>query len=904
MANVKLFNFRGTATEIESSDARSDKSHLLRLLKTFEESDGGWFWATNAQGMLTYLSQSVADLYGKKLSSLLGTSFVDLFSSPDANTPARERLPIVFSRQTNFDKLTLQTAKHENPRWWDVSGRVHLTAGGGFDGYSGFAVDITERLASSKSASKLAMFDPLTDLPNRLNMSSYLEEHLGSGRPCAVLMLDLDRFKAINDTLGHAAGDALLKQVAKRLFNVIKEKEKIFRLGGDEFQIVLPGRKDPEDLCQIADDIISSLSQPYSIDGTRCVIGASIGVAICPQDGREQVDLMRKADLALYAAKSSGRGCSRFYSNNLLKLADDRRLLEEDLRDALAKNELSLYYQPQVSTDTETVTGVEALIRWNHPKRGPISPALFIPIAEEANLIDNLGAWIIRKACEDAALWPGNMRVAVNISPIQFANPALPAIVTSALASSELLPGRLELELTEGVFLAEGDETDEMFAKLKTLGVRLALDDFGTGYSSLSYLKTAPFDKIKIDQSFVRDATQPGSRNRAIIAAIVALAGALEMETTAEGIETLDQLELMRKLGVSHIQGYVYSKAISNETLHEKLEDGKWGISPSGPARHRSHRRSMFRKAAAILDGHYHPVLVRNLSETGALIEGLSEMAIGTPIILDLGDGQLETATVRRKLGNAHGIEFGKMLVSDGEGSFETSRRITAYMLAKNGLSGAAQSGQSKVWDPSGQITVETLADILGLMLPPDSPSASFEQMDMRVSPGSEPALTRDISEKFRAIFSAANPLQNLLLRNSGSNSQVQLKEEEWERLKQAVEESHNPQLKNIIALVVLTGARFQELLTATWDDIDLERRVWTVRAIPPNDAHLVHFPLTALDIFDALPRTPNSNFIIINPRTKKPYNSVFGSWDAARKKVGLDNVSIHDLRKSIKKTW
>ena len=345
-----------------------------------------------------------------------------------------------------------------------------------------------------------------------------------------------------------------------------------------------------------------------------------------------------------------------------------------------------LCYQPVVDAKSNSVTGAEALIRWNHPERGAISPALFIPIAEEANLIGALGEWAIRKACQDAATWPGKLRVAVNVSPIQFANAGLPKVVVSALAASGLPPERLELEITEGVFLQESAETDNMFAALKKIGVRLALDDFGTGYSSLSYLQTAPFDKIKIDQSFVRGATEPGSRNGAIIAAIVALAEALDMDTTAEGIESLDQLDLIRSLKVSHVQGFVYSKAVENKELLSRFATGDWVIVPTGPAKQRNDRLSVYRKVRLVHDNHCYSVVIRNLSVSGALIEGLIEVPMGTKFVIDFGDGQLAVATVRRSKTHQQGIQFEQRLVSDGDGGLCTSHRVSPYLIAAAGL--------------------------------------------------------------------------------------------------------------------------------------------------------------------------------------------------------------------------
>ena len=466
------------------------------------------------------------------------------------------------------------------------------------------------------------------------------------------------------------------------MLKIVGDREMVSRLGGDEFQIILPDVEDRGKLGELAADIIASLSQPYSVEGSRCIIGASIGVAIAPFDGQSSDDLVRNADLALYAAKGNGRGRFAFYSSDLHQAAEDRRALEEDLRDALARGEIALAYQPVVNAKSNMVTGVEALIRWTHRDRGAISPALFIPIAEEANLIWPLGEWVLKKACEDAAGWPGDMRVAVNVSPIQFANPELPKAVAKALAASGLSPDRLELEITESVFLGDTAETNRMFKALKGLGVRLALDDFGTGYSSLGYLQSAPFDKIKIDQSFVRGATELGSRNGAIIAAIVALAEALDMETTAEGIESLDQLDLIRKLNVSHVQGYVYSKPVPSADLVRHSEAGSWTIKPSGPARQRNDRFSMFRKVTAIHDNHRYAVVIRNLSTTGAFIEGILDVPIGTRFVIDFGEGQLVTATVRRSVKHQQGIEFEQTMVSDGNGGLCTRHRVSPYLIA------------------------------------------------------------------------------------------------------------------------------------------------------------------------------------------------------------------------------
>ena len=662
----------------------------LELLQNFEESRRGWFWSTDGDGRVTYLSEAVCEALGKPHNELIGSVFMELFCKDEEAEDNNRTLPFIFTKQSKFDDIALMAAGGEGEIWWAVSGQPFRNSSGEFIGYRGSGVDITEQRRAVRDTSKLAKYDALTGLLNRYRMSKLLETTLSvfqtQQRPCAIMLIDLDRFKQVNDTLGHPAGDALLMQVAERLVKVVGDREKISRPGGDEFQIILQDVEDRGALGELAERIIKSLSQPYSVDGARCIIGASIGVAVSPFDGVTSEDLIRNADLALYAAKGGGRGRFRFYSSELLRSAEDRRILEEDLRDAIQKKELWVAYQPSVNAKTNQVSGFEALVRWNHPERGPISPAVFIPIAEEANLVGEIGEWVLREACLEAAKWPGKMVVAVNLSPIQFANDLLPKIVENALTASGLAPARLELELTEGVFLQESSGTDAMFKALKDLNVRLALDDFGTGYSSLSYLRTAPFDKIKIDQSFVRGVTEPGSRNGALISAIVTLGLALDMDVTAEGIESLDQLELIRQLNVTYVQGYVYSQPISNDKLLEKYETGEWVIEPSGPAVHRSDRISMFRKVGIIHDNHYYRVVMRNLSLSGALVEGILNVPTGTRFVLDLGDGQLAVSTVVRSKGHHQGLQFETPLVNDGNGSFCTSRRIPPYSLATAGM--------------------------------------------------------------------------------------------------------------------------------------------------------------------------------------------------------------------------
>jgi predicted signal transduction protein with EAL and GGDEF domain len=396
---------------------------------------------------------------------------------------------------------------------------------------------------------------------------------------------------------------------------------------------------------------------PYMIEGHNISIGASVGIAIAPPGENCADSLIRNADLALYSAKAAGRGTFCFFAPEMHTEAQDRQMLENDLRKAIGRGELQLVFQPVVNAQTEELSGFEALVRWHHPTRGVISPSLFIPLAEESGLILQVGEWVLRTACLEAAKWPENIRVAVNLSPIQFSEASLPATIISALANAQIQPRQLELEITEGVFLVESETTDDMFAKLKSIGVRLALDDFGTGYSSLGYLKKTPFDKIKIDQSFVRGAAKKGSRNAAIIRAIVTLAEDLGMDTTAEGAETHDELTLIRELGCSHIQGYIFGRPMHCDDARELALQNK-AITADGFQFNRPPRQGLLKVANLQWNGMTISVRVRNLSTGGALLESGRTLPPGSHVQLDLpGCGQLG-GEVRWSEHKRMGIQF------------------------------------------------------------------------------------------------------------------------------------------------------------------------------------------------------------------------------------------------------
>jgi len=658
-------------------DAAREQTRAQEILADYEETGQGWFWETDRRGMILYISAPVAAMLGRTAEDLQGRPLTDLFQIDDqpgagkAGHRGERTLTFHLSARSSFGDLTVRAAIKDEERWWAITGRPIYDTFDNFQGFRGSGADLTQQRRTQEHVSRLAHFDSLTGLSNRFFMSQSLEKILIAPqlcqRACAVFLIDLDRFKQVNDTLGHPAGDLLLKQVAQRLERGVGSAGRVGRLGGDEFQIILPGRIERLVLAQIAAHIIESLSQAYDLDGSRVIIGASLGIAIAPDDGVTNETLIRNADLALYAAKDAGRGRLHFYAPDLHSDAEERRQLEEDLRDALAHGQLQLFYQPVVQTTTEKITGFEALLRWTHPKHGSVSPARFIPIAEDAGLINQIGEWALRQACADLTKWPKNVRVAVNVSALQFANPALPGIVTSALASAGVDPDRLELEITESVFINDDDGNEAMFRSLKRIGVRLSLDDFGTGYSSLGYLKKAPFDKIKIDQSFVRGATEPGSRNGAIIASIVSLAEALNMETTAEGVETLDELDLVRLLGCSHVQGYVYERPLSAQATLDRLNSGLVAIA-CGPRSTRALRQSTLRRVVLEYGGQRYDANVRNISQTGALIEGLRNVPTGTVFTIALADGQIVTGTTRWSEDERMGVEFSVPLEVDDNG--------------------------------------------------------------------------------------------------------------------------------------------------------------------------------------------------------------------------------------------
>jgi diguanylate cyclase (GGDEF)-like protein len=658
-----------------------------RFIDEFEQAGRGWFWETTGRGALSYVSEHLAACLQTAADELIGRPFSELIG-PDDGGGSERTLGFHLSARLPFTDVTVR-ANTSAEIWWSLSGTPSFDEHGRFLGFRGIGTDLTQQRRSDEEINRLAKYDSLTGLPNRMLMRRTLDEALQSQQgsaTCALFLIDLDRFKNVNDTLGHPIGDALLKQVAQRLTSVVGDKGQIGRLGGDEFEAVLPTLHDGPALASLAERLIQQVSMPYSIEGHNISIGASVGIAIAPQVGTCADALIRNADLALYSAKAAGRGTFCFFAPEMHSEAQDRQILENDLRKAIGRGELQLVYQPVVNAQSEQLSGFEALVRWHHASRGVISPSLFIPLAEESGLIPQIGEWVLRTACMEAAKWPEQIRIAVNLSPLQFVDPNLPALVMSALANSQIQPRQLELEITEGVFLVESESTDDMFAKLKSLGVRLALDDFGTGYSSLGYLKKAPFDKIKIDQSFVRGAAKSGSRNAAIIRAIVTLAESLGMDTTAEGAETHDELTLIRELGCSHIQGYIFGRPMSPEDAGALAAQNKT-VTADGFQFNRPPRQGLLKVATLQWNGMNMTVRVRNISTGGALIEGDRALPADAHVQLDLpGCGSLGAQvrwTEGRRMGVQFETEFDLRRLAPGKDGFGAKLKPQAYTNLK-----------------------------------------------------------------------------------------------------------------------------------------------------------------------------------------------------------------------------
>ncbi len=550
-----------------NADFGSQSESASLLLQEYEKRGVGWLWQVDSDNRVSYISSRMTSLLGRPASQLIGHSLPSLLGG-------NAELGRLLLEQKPFAALEMALDTAHGTRWVAIAGDPIIDPAGRFGGFRGVGSDITEVRRTQERLTHLANVDVLSGLPNRGRVRELVGEALHAATvgnvPCAIMFLDLDGFKPVNDTFGHPKGDAVLRAVAKRLVGEVGALGHVGRMGGDEFAILVTDAQSRRKVEQLADSIIAAIAEPYMIDGTEIRVGVSIGCAFGPIDGATVDDLILKADLALYQAKDSGRGIARYFSSELQSEQEDRVRLEIDLRGALAAGQFHLAFQPLVAARDQRLIGFEALIRWTHPQRGNVPPGLFIPVAEEAGLMTAIGEWVIDEACRAAGTWPEPITVAINISPKQMANASLPNLVSAALARYKLPANRIELEVTEGVFLGDNGVTLDVLKRLRTLGLGIALDDFGTGYSSIGYLNKAVFHKLKIDGSFVREAgTRP--ENVAIIQSIVQLAKSFRMSVTAEGVETAEDYERMRDLGCDTIQGYLFGRPLTYERANQMV---------------------------------------------------------------------------------------------------------------------------------------------------------------------------------------------------------------------------------------------------------------------------------------------------------------------------------------------
>ena len=559
-------------TKIAEAGVSETNEVVSLLLREFEEEgEADWLWQIDTSRRVRAVSPRFAFALSKEPGEIDGKPFIQMIAGeawetgqfPSSLHDLAERL----KRRESFSNLLVRVTINGAMRWWELSGTPKLDDSGNFDGFRGVGSDVTEQRESSDKIAYLARYDTLTGLPNRMMLTEGMGEAMRYAEQwrtrCAFLMIDLDRFKAVNDTLGHLIGDQLLARVSERLKEQITENELCGRLGGDEFAIVIRDASDLGRVEQVAQRVIDRLSQPYEVDHHTLYVGASVGSAIGPRDGTTVETLMRNADLALYRSKDEGGGVHFNYEPALHAHAEERRKLEFSLRRALERNEFILHYQPVVDATSEVLVSFEALIRWQSEEHGFVSPAKFIPLAEDTRLIVPIGEWVLREACRQAALWPKHLKVAVNVSGEQLLDSNFIASVVGALSHSGLPAQRLELEVTESIFVRDAALARSALEQVMALGCSVALDDFGTGYSSLGYIRNLRFSTIKVDRSFVQGAAVGNAESLAIIRAVVAMADSLEMSTTAEGVENEAELAVVRRLGCKKIQGYYFGRPMA-----------------------------------------------------------------------------------------------------------------------------------------------------------------------------------------------------------------------------------------------------------------------------------------------------------------------------------------------------
>ncbi|WP_235912685.1 putative bifunctional diguanylate cyclase/phosphodiesterase [Croceibacterium salegens] len=574
------------AAQIAEAGVAEKAEVVSLLLREFEENEADWLWQVDTNRRIRSASPRFAYALGRDAGEIEGISFIKLVAGSAWDSgqfaPSLHDLAERLKRRESFSNLLVQVEVGSGRRWWEISGTPMRDDKGNFVGFRGVGSDVTEQRESSEKIAYLARYDTLTGLPNRLMVTESLKEALRYSEQwrtrCAFLMIDLDRFKAVNDSLGHQIGDQMLAQVSQRLELLATENEMCGRLGGDEFAVVIRDASDRGAVDRFAHKVIDALSQPYVIENNTLYIGASVGSAIGPRDGDSVEMLMRNADLALYRAKDEGGGDHCKFEPTLHAEAEERRKLESALRFATAKDELLLNFQPVVDANSEQVVSFEALVRWQSEEHGFVRPDKFIPLAEDTRLIVPIGEWVLREACRQAVLWPDPIKVAVNVSGEQLLEPGFASCVVRALSDSGLPAQRLEVEVTESIFVRDAQIARQALEEVMALGCSIALDDFGTGYSSLGYLRALRFSTIKVDRSFVQGAAQKSPESLAIINAVVAMAKSLDMTTTAEGVEDAQQAAMIRDMGCTKIQGFYFGRpmpAAEAAVIAERSKTGR-----------------------------------------------------------------------------------------------------------------------------------------------------------------------------------------------------------------------------------------------------------------------------------------------------------------------------------------
>ena len=583
---VCRFIFSNFATRFVRERDLSDAADTVKLLlHDYGSQLADFLWEIDAKGKFTNYSDRGLDATKRSIEELSALNPMDLLHRESD----RERLIEVLRTKQPFRDLEVAIMVGEEERWFRLSGKPQFTDEGKFIRTRGVCADVTDAKKAAAQIAYMARYDALTDLPNRRMFAETLAGALQRRKDAellAVLYLDLDQFKAINDTLGHAIGDRVLQIAAQRIGACLSVKDIVSRQGGDEFAVLLTAPASREDADAVAAAIIAAMAEPLVVDDHQIAIGTSVGIAFAPGDATQAEDLIKRADLALYHSKQAGRARASHFAPNMQKVMQARRQIEADLRKAIAQNEFELHYQPLINLQTGKAVGYEALIRWNHPKRGVIMPDVFIPVAEETGLIVPIGEWVIRNALAEATNWPEHLSVSVNLSPVQLASSGLVPVIISALAANAIPPRRLEVEITESVLMKDSEANMRVLHQLRSLGVQIALDDFGTGYSSLNYLRGFPFDKIKIDRCFISE-VDSREDSRAIVRAVTSLANSLGMITTAEGVEREQELDLLRAEGCTQVQGYYFSQPVPAAQVPQRLAAASPNARPTSSRRSR-----------------------------------------------------------------------------------------------------------------------------------------------------------------------------------------------------------------------------------------------------------------------------------------------------------------------------